>query len=48
MTAAAPAPPPLDDGLEQLLRRMRLPHMRRNGGHERLPADGQMTARWRT
>ena len=29
MTAAAPAPPPLDDGLEQLLRRMRLPHMRR-------------------
>lgn len=29
MTAAAPAPPPVDDGLEQLLRRMRLPHMRR-------------------
>ena len=29
MTAAVPAPPPLDDGLEQLLRRMRLPHMRR-------------------
>ena len=29
MTAAAPAPPPLDAGLEQLLRRMRLPHMRR-------------------
>ena len=29
MTAAAPAPPPLDEGLEQLLRRMRLPHMRR-------------------
>ena len=29
MTAAAPAPPPLDDGLEQLMRRMRLPHMRR-------------------
>jgi DNA replication protein DnaC len=29
VTAAAPAPPPLDDGLEQLLRRMRLPHMRR-------------------
>ena len=29
MTAAAPAPPPLDDGLDQLLRRMRLPHMRR-------------------
>ena len=28
MTAAVPAPPPLDDGLEQLLRRMRLPHMR--------------------
>lgn len=29
MTAAAPAPPPLDEGLDQLLRRMRLPHMRR-------------------
>jgi DNA replication protein DnaC len=29
VTAAVPAPPPLDDGLEQLLRRMRLPHMRR-------------------
>ena len=29
MTAAAPAPPPLDAGLEALLRRMRLPHMRR-------------------
>jgi DNA replication protein DnaC len=29
VTAAAPAPPPLDTGLEQLLRRMRLPHMRR-------------------
>jgi len=29
VTAAAPAPPPLDDGLDQLLRRMRLPHMRR-------------------
>jgi len=29
VTAAAPAPPPLDAGLEQLLRRMRLPHMRR-------------------
>ncbi len=29
MTAAAPAPPPIDAGLEQLLRRMRLPHMRR-------------------
>ena len=29
MTAATPAPPPLDAGLEQLLRRMRLPHMRR-------------------
>ena len=29
MTAAVPAPPPLDDGLDQLLRRMRLPHMRR-------------------
>ena len=28
MTAAVPAPPPLDAGLEQLLRRMRLPHMR--------------------
>jgi DNA replication protein DnaC len=29
VTAAAPAPPPLDAGLEQLLRRMRPPHMRR-------------------
>jgi len=29
VTAATPAPPPLDTGLEQLLRRMRLPHMRR-------------------
>jgi DNA replication protein DnaC len=29
VTAAVPAPPPLDDGLDQLLRRMRLPHMRR-------------------
>ncbi len=29
MTAAAPAPPPLDPGLEALLRRMRLPCMRR-------------------
>jgi DNA replication protein DnaC len=29
VTAATPAPPPLDAGLEQLLRRMRLPHMRR-------------------
>jgi len=29
MSAATPAPPPLDTGLEQLLRRMRLPHMRR-------------------
>jgi DNA replication protein DnaC len=29
VTAAMPAPPPLDDGLDQLLRRMRLPHMRR-------------------
>jgi len=29
VTAAAPAPPPVDAGLEQLLRRMRLPHMRR-------------------
>lgn len=29
MTAAVPAPQPLDAGLEQLLRRMRLPHMRR-------------------
>ena len=29
MTAAAPAPPPLDEGLERLLRRMRLPYMRR-------------------
>jgi DNA replication protein DnaC len=29
VTAAAPAPPPLDPGLEQLPRRMRLPYMRR-------------------
>ena len=29
MTAAIPAPPPIDAGLDQLLRRMRLPHMRR-------------------
>ena len=29
MTAQVPAPPPVDAGLEQLLRRMRLPHMRR-------------------
>jgi DNA replication protein DnaC len=29
VTTRAPAPPPLDDGLEQLLRRMRLPHIRR-------------------
>jgi hypothetical protein len=29
VTAAAPAPPPLDDGLDQLMRRMRLPRMRR-------------------
>jgi len=29
VTAAAPAPPPLDEGLERLLRRMRLPYMRR-------------------
>ena len=29
MTAATPAPPPLDDGLDRLLRRMRLPYMRR-------------------
>jgi DNA replication protein DnaC len=29
VTAAVPAPPPIDTGLEQLLRRMRLPHMRR-------------------
>jgi DNA replication protein DnaC len=28
VTAAVPAPPPLDAGLDQLLRRMRLPHMR--------------------
>lgn len=28
MTAAMPAPPPLDAGLEALMRRMRLPHMR--------------------
>jgi hypothetical protein len=28
VTAATPAPPPIDAGLEQLLRRMRLPHMR--------------------
>ena len=30
MTAATPAPPPIDAGLKQLLRRMRLPHMRRS------------------
>ncbi|MGE5290841.1 MAG: hypothetical protein ACM3ML_27340, partial [Micromonosporaceae bacterium] len=29
VTATAPAAPPLDAGLDQLLRRMRLPHMRR-------------------
>jgi DNA replication protein DnaC len=29
VTAAAPAPPPREAGREQLLRRMRLPHMRR-------------------
>jgi len=29
VTAAVPAPPPIDAGLEALLRRMRLPHMRR-------------------
>ena len=29
MTTRAPAPPPRDDGLEGLLRRMRLPHIRR-------------------
>lgn len=29
MTTRTPTPPPLDDGLEALLRRMRLPHMRR-------------------
>ena len=29
MTTRAPAPPPLDAGLEGLLRRMRLPHIRR-------------------
>jgi DNA replication protein DnaC len=29
VTAAGPAPPPIDAGLEQLLRRMRLPYMRR-------------------
>jgi DNA replication protein DnaC len=28
VTAATPVPPPLDAGLDQLLRRMRLPHMR--------------------
>jgi len=28
VTAAMPAPPPLDTGLEVLMRRMRLPHMR--------------------
>jgi DNA replication protein DnaC len=28
VTAAMPAPPPVDAGLEQLMRRMRLPHMR--------------------
>lgn len=29
MTTRTPAPPPLDDDLERLLRRMRLPHIRR-------------------
>src|SRR5690348_4877988 len=29
VTAAVPPPPPIDAGLEALLRRMRLPHMRR-------------------
>ena len=29
MTTRTPTPPPLDDDLEALLRRMRLPHMRR-------------------
>ena len=29
MTTRTPAPPPLDAGLEGLLRRMRLPHIRR-------------------
>ena len=29
MTTPTPAPPPLDDDLEALLRRMRLPHIRR-------------------
>ncbi len=29
MTTRTPAPPPLDPGLESLLRRMRLPHIRR-------------------
>ena len=28
MTAAVPAPPPIDARLEQLLRQMRQPHMR--------------------
>ncbi len=44
VTAAAPAPPPLDAGLEQLLRRMRLPHMRRAApevaGHRQSAAVG--------
>ena len=29
MTTPTPLPPPLDADLEQLLRRMRLPHIRR-------------------
>ena len=29
MTTRTPTPPPLDDALEALLRRMRLPHIRR-------------------
>jgi hypothetical protein len=29
MTTRTPAPPPLDDQLQALLRRMRLPHIRR-------------------
>jgi len=33
---------------EQLLPALRPQRTRRDGGHERLPADGQITARWRT
>ena len=41
MTAQVPAPPPVDAGLEQLLRRMRLPHMRRIAPEVLAPAKAQ-------